>query len=183
MTQNTTKSTLLEFLTNNTNIKFVSFVYTSKGDGKVARKTILINTSVEQMYEKDLVTVKALRETLTDETEIVACEKVIASLENSLKKGVGNNDSYTQKGLWKPLIDGNYSVMVRTDGEDGLQIRGREMQEKVFVEGAPKKPVKSSAVTIARSKIEKALMKSKFRSLCVSNVGKCRIDGETLIFD
>ena len=180
---NTTQTQLVDLLTNNSDIKFVSFTYTSKGDGKIARKTILINTSVTQMYEKDLLTVETLLPTLTDENQIAACEKIIKSLTNSLEKGVGNNDNYTQKGMWKPLVEDNYSVMVRIDGTEGLQIRGREMQEKVLKEGTPKKAVNSGIVTIERKKIERTLMKSKFRSLCVSNVGQCRLDGETIIID
>ena len=174
---------LLSLLTNNGGgVKFVSFTYRSKGSGELARHTVLLNASLENAYKADLEALKELLPTLTKPVDIEACSAIIASVENSLEKGIGNNDAYTQADTWNFPIP---SLPLAYDSEKNTwQIRGRSIQKKIFEEGVYK-VVKSRPLTLAKKAIEKAIKakRSTIRSYCVSELKGARIDGETLILD
>lgn len=173
-------SLIAKLLANNA-VKFVSFTYRAKGSNELARHTILINASLKKAYEKDLEKLKETLVSLSNPLQIEACKALIKSLENSLEKGIGNNDKYTQKGHWNHPFKGYNSIAFNPETNE-LQIRGRSMQKKVLEAGEHKK-VNSRPLTIEKKKLEKELAKSSFRSYSFSQINSARIDGETLILD
>jgi len=175
-------ATLLSSLLPNggNNVKFVSFTYRAKGSGELARHTVLLNASKENAYKSDLLALKELLPTLDDDLKTEACQAIIKSVENSLEKGIGNNDNYTQANTWSFPIEG---LPFAYDAEKNTwQIRGRHIQKKVLEEGVYK-VVKSRPLTLAKKAIEKAIdsKRSTFRSYSVSELSSAKIDGETLV--
>lgn len=137
--------------------RFADLFYVAKGTGEVARHTLLLGVSLENAYRKDLAKLEAMLPSL-EGVEREACEELIASLQESLAKGIGNNSQYTQKGMWKTICPG-----IRKEEETGkVQIYGFSIRKRVIQEGEYK-VVKSRPKTIAKNKLRKQLRSGKFR--------------------
>jgi hypothetical protein len=157
--------------------KIASLTYRAKGSGELARHSILLGASLENAYKSDLETVTAYK--LKLETELQAITEMKASLENSLEKGIGNNDSYTQKDKWKTVAK---NVRLSLD-EQTIQLLGMVFDKKVIEKGVFKK-VNSSAKTIAKKQIRKLLElkapRTRAFSVAVENIERIAANGDTI---
>lgn len=153
--------------TSKTGARFASFTYTTQ-EGKTSRYTLLLGVNIEKMYRRDLhklLTVRSSMEGIKKD----AIEEMIASLNNSLEKGIGNNDNYTLKGYYAPLTsNGEVKYHEDENGEKFLYIRGYVTQEKVLVQGVYKK-VNSRPLTLAKKEIEKMYcLRNKIRTFKIN---------------
>lgn len=159
--------------------KFVSFVYTAKGTGEVARHSLILGASTENLYERDLAKLEEMRPTLTG-IALVACDELIASRRESLEKGVGNNSQYVHgaenadtyaptaiKGLMIHKETGHLHVRALTHG-------------KTVITPGVYKTVKSSEKTLAKKAISKDLPSERIRQFDLGRVSRARLNGETL---
>ena len=154
--------------------RFVSITYRAKGTGELAKHTVLIGVKLENAYKKDVEKLSSL--SLVGEAE-KAREELLNSLKKSLQVGIGNNPAYTQKGKHETLTSG-----LRVDKEKGIcQVYGFQMRKTVIQAGTYKK-VNSSAKTIEKNKLRKALRSVKFRPFNVEaeNLTTAKINGRTL---
>ena len=154
-----------------TGCRFISVTYTN-ANGETAVHNLIMGASIENIYKHDLKTLKTLIPTL-DGIDKVACQELIDSLQNSLTKGIGNNDNYTLKGYYTPITK-NGEVKFHTDdsGVTKLTLRGYSKGKTVLTPGTYP-IVKSSPKTIAKNRIRKDYMKS-------SNIRSFNIDLDKL---
>jgi hypothetical protein len=157
--------------------KFITFLYQSKGTGEVSKYQINFGISYHSACESD----KALLEGYNpaDEIEVEAKEEMLKSLTETLTEGVSS--SYTQKDTFETIGKG-----IRQHKETGeIYIYGFiQSKEQIEPPTKPKKPVNSSAKTLAKRKIEKALemKRNKFGQFILNpdNIAGVNVCGETL---
>lgn len=164
---------------------FIGLTYTSTSGRLVpetARYLINTNVNLERVYKADLEKLRNHRKTLSDPLELKACDELIASLEKSLEKGIGNNPDFTRKNHVE-RIDGTLRKVTSKDGEEYLEIMGIVRSKKVEAEGVYK-PVKSQPKTIAKNAMKKLLDlgTSKIRSLSIKidKIEGVRMNGEII---
>ncbi len=166
-------------------VSFASFNYRAKGTGSLAKVLIILGASIENVYKKDIAALEKilpyLRRIAKPDT-IKAAEELLASRQKSLAGGIGNNPLYTQKGTFTHL---NHLPGVKIHNETGeLYIVGLVEKWETIEPGAPKKPVNSSAKTLAKEAIEKRFLRSNsIKSLCLGNVKSARVRGNVLEFE
>jgi hypothetical protein len=159
--------------------KFLSFLYQSKGTGEVAKYQVNFGISYHAACESD----KALLEDYTPANEIEAEAKaeMIQSLAETLTNGVSS--SYTQKDTFENIGKG-----IRQHKETGeIYIYGFvHSKEQVEPPTNPKKTPNSSAKTLAKRSIEKALdmKRNRFAQFILNpeHIGGVRVCGEVIEF-
>jgi hypothetical protein len=157
--------------------RFSSFTYRAKGSGELARHVVALGVNIEKAYRRDLAILKGKLPHLTG-VHATACQELIASLENSLDKGIGNNDAYTCQDVYQAVCPG-----VKIHKENGsLHVFGFSMGKKVIEAGEHKK-VKSSEKTLAKKELKKGLKTEKFRQFTFEAFTGARIEGKTLTFE
>jgi hypothetical protein len=160
---------------------FVSFVY--ENDNAVTRYIVHLGTSLRGAYERGLEKLKAHRELYLDNpTELQAIDELIASFENSLSKGIGNNDAYTKKDKYEYLAPN-----LKHDKESGkIYLSGFVVKKFVLKEKAPYKQVNSSAKTLAKNALRKRYTKlDKFRDFIIDekHFGSVSVDGNRILIN
>lgn len=164
--------------TQKTGARFASFNYTASESNETSRYNVLMGVKMETLYKKDLEYLTVLRPTLSG-IKLVACDELIASINESLTKGIGNNSAYTLKGYYEPL-DNKGEVKLHTDetGARFLYIRGYVIKRTVITPGVHK-VVKSSEKTLAKKEIEKNLKRGKIRTfkINVNNLNAVKVNG------
>ncbi len=130
--------------------KFAAITYRSKGANELACHTILLGASLKKAYESDLETL--LNYKPQGDIEEKATFEMISSIQKSLTKGIGKNESYTQKGVWSQVIP---NVRIDSSGER-IQVLGMVTNKRV-IEAGTYKTIKSSPKTLAKKAIKKAL--------------------------
>jgi len=159
--------------------RFVSFVYRSKGSKELARHTVALGVNIERVYRRDRSIISGkLAHLAKDSLEAVAAHKIIDSLNDSLRNGIGNNAAFSAKGAYKSLGKG---VKIHSETNE-LQLFGFVRSKKV-IEAGEHKEVKSAPLTLARQKLEKSLKKSKFRQYSLSQIRSAKIQGDVIILD
>lgn len=158
--------------------KFASLTYRAKESGELARHVVILGASTEVLYTKDIEILEDMVTRLTG-IELTAANELLASRRQSLDKGIGNNDAYTNADtyVYAQGIPG-----VRIHKETGiLYVSGLVESKKVIEEGTHKK-VNSSEKTIAKRKIEKTLPSGRYRlfRLTAENVKRAACNGEVL---
>lgn len=152
--------------TKRTGARFVGMTYTNE-NGETSKYRLIMGINLVSLYKSDLRTLKALRPSL-EGVKAVACDELIASIENSLTKGIGNNDAYTLKGYYTPITpNGEVKLHVNEAGETHLYIRGYVLTKDVLVKGTYK-TVNSSDKTLAKKELEKSLKRGKIRTFKVN---------------
>jgi len=157
--------------------RFLTFLYQTKTTGEIAKYQINFGISYQSACEAD----KALIEGYTpaDEIEAEAKSEMLQSLTETLTKGVSS--SYTQKDTFENIGKG-----IRQHKETGeIYIYGFiQSKEQVEPPTTPKKAVNSSAKTLAKRKIEKALecKRNKFAQFILNpdNIGGIKVCGEII---
>jgi hypothetical protein len=157
--------------------KFLTFLYQSKGTGEVAKYQINFGISYHAACEAD----KALIEGYTPANEIEAEAKaeMLKSLTETLTEGVSS--SYTQKDTFENI--GKGISQHKETGE--IYIYGFvQSKQQIEPPTTPKKDVNSSAKTIAKRTIEKALecKRNKFAKFVLNpeNIGGIKVCGEVI---
>lgn len=156
--------------------KFASVTYTAKDSGELARHSILLNVSTAKLYEKSLRILRAKLHYLKG-LDLQAAQELIASLSESLQKGIGQNDNYTLKDVRKDIFKG-----VWVSSETGnLFLQGFSRGKVVLREGVYKS-VNSKPLTIAKNKLRKCLPISRIRTfkLDSANLERVKVNGQTL---
>lgn len=152
--------------TKRTGCRFVGLVYTNE-NGETSRYNLIMGFNIESLYKSDLRTLTALRPSL-EGIKAVACDELIASVNNSLTKGIGNNDAYTLKGYYSSITpNGEVKLHVTETGETFLYIRGYLLKKTVLTPGTYPK-VNSSAKTLAKKEIEKSLKRRNIRTFKIN---------------
>jgi hypothetical protein len=152
--------------TRRTGARFVGITYTNE-KGEKSRYRLVMGINLDSLYKSDLRTLKKLRPSL-DGVKAVACDELIASIENSLTKGIGNNDDYTLKGYYTPITpNGEVKLHVNEAGETHLYIRGYVLTKTVIEKGVYP-TVNSSPKTLAKKEIEETLKRGKIRTFKVN---------------
>jgi len=166
--------------TKSTGCRFGSITYTNEQGGK-SLYNLIFGINIVSAYKSDLRKLTALLPTLTG-IDAVACQELIDSINNSLTKGIGNNDNYTLKGYFEPLTpNGEVKKHVDETGVTSLYIRGYVIHKTEIIPGVYKK-VNSSPKTLAKQKIEKTLKRGNFRTFKINvNVLKSvKVNGLTI---
>lgn len=166
--------------TRRTGARFIGMVYTNEA-GETSRYNLVMGANMVSLYKSDLRALKALRPSLTG-VKLVACDEIITSIENSLTKGIGNNDAYTLKGYYDPITpNGEVKLHVSETGETFLYIRGYVKAKTVITPGIYAK-VNSSEKTLAKKELEKNLRRSKIRTfkINVANLHRIALNGMTV---
>lgn len=146
--------------------RFIGLTYTNE-HGETSRYNLIMGANLESLYKSDLRTLTALRPHL-DGIKAVACDELIASINNSLTKGIGNNDAYTLKGYYNPITkNGEVKLHVNEAGETFLYVRGYVKSKTVITKGVYPH-VNSSAKTLAKKELEKGLRRGKLRTFKIN---------------
>lgn len=160
--------------------QFASFVYRSKGTNELAKIVVKLGAKTEDLYNEDMVLLKAILESIDPETEPLrfeACSKIIASREESLTVGIGKNSAYTHQDTYVyPVGLAGFRIHKET-GE--VYVNGL-IHNKVTLEEGEYKVVKSRPLTIEKQKIEKDLPSGKFRQYTLRGIQKVTMNGVTL---
>lgn len=166
--------------THKTGARFIGLTYTNE-NGETAIQNLIMGINIVSLYKADLRTLNALRPSLTG-VKAVACDELIASIKNSLDKGIGNNDRYTLKGYYTPITpNGEVKLHVDEKGATFLYIRGYVLKKTVLVEGTYAH-VNSSEKTLAKKSLEKNLRRGKIRTfkINVNALHSVKMNGMTI---
>lgn len=114
------------------------------------------------------------------ETTKQAHTEMLVSAEKNLSANIEDRTKQSQAQTTAYHDLGNGMKLHKDTG--ALHIFGMAVQKKVLVPGEPKKPVNSSAKTIAKKLITKALKlrAGKFRTFIVENVAAVNMSGVTI---
>ncbi len=152
--------------TKRTGARFIGLTYTNEHN-ETSVYNLIMGYNIESLYKSDLRTLTALRPSLTG-IKAVACDELIASINNSLTKGIGNNDAYTLKGYYTKITpNGEVKLHVDETGVTRLYIRGYCLKKTVKTPGTYP-VVKSSEKTLAKKEIEKTLKRGKIRTFKIN---------------
>ena len=152
--------------TRRTGTRFVGMTYTNE-NGEKSKYRLIMGINLVSLYKSDLRTLKKLRPSL-EGVKALACDELIASIENSLTKGIGNNDAYTLRGYYTPITpNGEVKLHVNEIGETHLYIRGFVLTKTVIEKGVYAK-VNSSDKTLAKKDLEKSLKRGKIRTIKIN---------------
>jgi hypothetical protein len=160
--------------------RFISITYTNQ-NGETSKYTLLTGVILKSLYLSDLRSLEKLRNHL-DGIKLIACNELIASIKNSLEKGIGKNDRYTLKGYFTPITaNGEVSYHVSDEGVKSLYLRGYSLSKTVLVKGTYP-VVKSSEKTLAKQEIEKSLKRGKIRTFKIdmNQIHGVRLNGMTV---
>ena len=164
--------------------KFASFKYRTKGTDELSLYLVTLGASLENAYQKDVETLEALIPSLTG-VDLDAANAILTSLNVSLDGGIGNNPAYTHgadNGDTYAFTDVPGIKLNKNNGE--LHLTNALVQHKTVIEtGTPKKPVKSSDLTLAKRKLERSLRKGKIRQFALSGISVAKLNGETIEFE
>lgn len=172
---------LLDSLASAKGAKFAAFTYRAKGTGELAKHLVTLGVSIERMYEKDIAVVEAMLPTLSG-IDLEAANAVLASLRESVEKGIGNNsknvhgsdnaDTYIRTEVPNVVINKNDGV---------FHLRNVVSRGKTVIEaGTPKKPVNSKPLTIAKDKIRNSLRINSIRQFALEGISVAKLNGDTL---
>ncbi len=169
--------------TKKTGCRFASFVYTNQNH-ETSRYNVILGIKIESLYKSDLRTLENILPTTTG-LQTVACQELINSIKNSLTQGIGNNDSYTLKGYYKPITDnGEVKLHKDEDGVTKIYIRGYVIKKTVITKG--EYPiVKHNPKTVEKDKLRKSMKQNKFRtfSININQIHTIKTNGITLEID
>lgn len=158
--------------------KFVSFQY--ENEYEKAQVTLLVGVNLNSVYERDLRALKSAQSMETDPIRKQAIDELVASVENSLSKGIGNNDDYTKKNVYTAI--GNN---VKQHVENGnLYVSGFVIRKNVIEVKAQRKKVNSSDKTIAKNSLRKRYTRmANFREyiLDVAHMGTVAINKNRIV--
>jgi hypothetical protein len=160
---------------------FVGFPYESEYEK--SNVVLHLGCNIEAKYRKDIATLTDARQFYVEQGDslyIEAIDEMIASLNNSLEKGIGNNDNYTAKDTYI-----NLAPNVKQHKDTGkLYVFGFVIQKNITEVKAERKPVNSRPKTIAKRTIEKRhnLDTPKFRQYIIDleHISSVKVKGDRI---
>ncbi len=160
--------------------QFASLTYLSKGDKSLARYTVNLGFSYDNLVKKSVEELSVLMLGVKPGTlEHTGAEELMDSLNDTLIAHTRGeqNDRYTKKDQYLPIVNG----LCVNSKDMTLQLFGLLQSKVILVEGEYRH-VNSAPLTIAKNKIRKQLSVSKFRefSLDAGNVSGVSINGTTI---
>lgn len=177
---------LIDAVTSINGAQFASLVYTSKSDNSTSRYTINLGFNYNKLVEKSLTELEILRsEEASGYTpiQLQALNEVTSSLQQTQSSHLEgkSNPSYTKNNQYTDIGNG----LKINEKDQSLQLFGLIHSKVVLQEGTPKKPVKSSPLTIAKNEIRSKLSISKFREFALDKecLSKAKINGDILVLD
>lgn len=143
--------------------RFVSLTYRSKTTNELARHTVLVGFSYNEMVKDSVEELTRWMEYMTG-SELIAAQAVMDSLRETLVAHTENrqNAAYTKQGMYA-AVRGGVNINLN---DNTIQLFGRSISKVVLEEGKYKE-VKSKALTIAKNKIKKHLSISSFREFAL----------------
>lgn len=143
--------------------RFISLTYQAKSTGEVARHTLLVGFSYNELVKRSVEELTQWMEYMSGE-ELFAANEVMTSLRKTLSAHeVGTqNEDYTKKGMYASVRSG---INVNLN-DNSIQLFGLTVKKVVMIKGEYK-VVKSKPLTIAKNKISKQLPVSKFREFAL----------------
>ena len=158
--------------------KFASFEYVNEYER--ARVVVLLGVNLENVYNRDLRALRQAMEIETDALRLQAIGECIASIENSLAKGIGNNDAYTNADTYETL-----GANIKTHKETGDLYVSGFLINKIVLETFAQRPTKNSRpLTIAKDAVKfRYTRMAKWRQYKVSpdNMATVSASGNRLI--
>ena len=158
--------------------KFASFEYVNEYER--ARVVVLLGVNLENVYNRDLRALRQAMEIETDALRLQAIGECIASIENSLSKGIGNNDAYTNADTYETL-----GANIKTHKETGDLYVSGFLINKIVLETFAQRPTKNSRpLTIAKDAVKfRYTRMAKWRQYKVSpdNMATVSASGNRLI--
>ena len=160
--------------------RFVSFTYRAKESGELARHVLILGADYENTLRASVLELNAMLPSLKGVDAVAGVE-----LAQSLAKSIAclvtgtRNDDYTKADTYLPICQG-----IKAHKLDGsLEVAGLS-HSKVVLEAGTFKTVNSSAKTIAKAKIRKALSIGKYRTFCLDagTLESVRISGTEITF-
>lgn len=160
--------------------RFASLTYLAKKTGELARHTVLLGASLENAYKADIETLESKLPSLSG-AESVACQQLIDSLKNSLEKGIGQNDSYTKKGMYEQITPG----LKKLSNDGTFEILGMVVSKEVIQPGEYKAVKSRNEITAAKKVLRKDLKSGKIRTFSVDYDTFCRaaVNGDQIFLD
>ena len=158
--------------------RFCTLTYRAKGTGELAKHNLLLNCNFRKVYEKSLEKLKTLP--TSGPISALAKGELIASIEASLKLGIGNNKNYTHKGK-KENVGSDKNIRKWKDS-DKIELLAFSRGKTIIEKGEYKK-VNKRPKTIEKDKFRKQLTMSKVRTfrLDLENIKRVSNDKKTLI--
>lgn len=171
---------LLNELSESRSARFASFTYRSKEKNELSRVTVLLGANHETAYKKDLARLLMLLPKL-DGIKRIACQELVDSLKESLKRGIGNNSAFTCKDTY--VQTGLKGVKLHPENGE-LHITGYLVNKQVIEKGEYKS-VKSSEKTIAKNELRKIGRIGKIRQyvLTPENLKSVKLNGKTIVIE
>jgi hypothetical protein len=160
-----------------TGVSFISIQRYENRYGEISANLINVGASYAKAKAKDITFLEKLDVTTIKDAKVdsVLLEQARLELIKSFKNP-SKSRSQGQKDSYFHLLNG-LKVHVET-GE--VYIYGYREHKKVIVEGEYP-TVNSRPLTIAKNTLRKQLRTGKFTQYKLSNIGKLKIDGDTLI--
>jgi hypothetical protein len=172
--------------------QFAKVTYRAKGTGELAIHTLGLNFDIELLYHQDITAVGALYDgykqdyakdnTGTAKLRMLAAGAILASLKESIAKGIGNNSAYTHG----PHAGDTYVNLTgvkncKVHKENGtVYVLGFSVSKKIVLEAGEYKEVNSLPLTIEKNKIRAELQTGHIRQFVVERVSKLQMAGETI---
>jgi hypothetical protein len=156
--------------------RFVQIRYTAKGTGEVANHTLAMGVNLDRAYRRDEKIINLTRPQTDLGREAKAA--VLASVQETITKGVGNNSAYTQKDTYETVAPG---IKYHKETFE-LYVYGFSIRKNVVTPGVYK-TVKSAPLTLEKDKLRKKLKMGRFRQFIVRNVERAALNGTVLELD
>lgn len=183
--ENTQIGKTLEMLDRVKGAQFARFTYRAKGTGELSRHILILNTDFRHAYERDVETLEALLPELDAKGGFypLAAREILASLKESLAKGLGNNLAYVHG----PHAADTY---VHALGLNGVSIHKETgeiyvygvTQDKTVIEPGVYPDVRSHPKTICKRSIDRQLRRGTIRMFSLGHLLGAAIAGETVDF-
>lgn len=169
-------ATLIDLIQKGKGAKFASFKYRAKGTGELSKIVVILGAKTENLYKKDIEILTEMIPNLSGLAQEAAM-KILKSRNESLLKGIGNNDAYTHKDTYVyPVgLEG-----IRVHKETGEVYVNGLVEHKEVIEPGEYKEVKSRPLTIEKKKIEKELPSGRYRMYVLRNIKRAALNGEVL---
>lgn len=161
--------------------RFASLLYRAKGTGELARHQLVMGVDLYKAYRRD-IRVLAAKLRFLDGIDKIAAEELLASLKESLQKGIGNNSQYTRRNTETNRSNkGEIQVDIAVAMDGNIRLRGLVIGKTVLEKGECKQ-VKSSEKTIAKNKLRKLLKSGKIRTFSIdrANFMEMKMNGKIL---
>lgn len=160
---------------------FVSFVY--ENEFEVSRFIVHLGTNMRGAYERGLANLQAHRGLyVNDALQLKAIDELIESAENSLSKGIGNNDAYTKKDKYTHIAPN-----LKLDAENGkIYLSGFVIGKQVLQHKKDRTPKNSAPKTLAKNALRKRYTKlDKFRDFILDeqHFGSVTVNKNRLIIN